>query len=319
MIILNLLTLIEIFIYQVKYQIIKPEEKKEEVKPEEKKEEIKPEEKKEEVKPEEKKDEIKPEEKKEEVKPEEKKEEPEKKEPPKIEGKPKTILMMKFITNFEKYSPYLTDLDIFTLGKVCKKFNKPCLEKLKQKIEKELETINKEGIKLTELTLSKVATKALASLNEKNHMEYFQKEETPEDIVILVYRILLQLINKEKDILNEKDNNKFWKLFRENLLKNSEKGIGDYIQNEFKNLDYSGENIHKLKIMCAGNEEKLGPVNIGKNDPTAKFICFLIKEALEYIKIFIGSNKNKKVNNSEAYKKYLEYLINKINEKLANL
>jgi len=227
--------------------------------------------------------------------------------------------MMKFITNFEKYSPYLTDLDIFTLGKVCKKFNKPCLEKLKQKIEKELETINKEGIKLTELTLSKVATKALASLNEKNHMEYFQKEETPEDIVILVYRILLQLINKEKDILNEKDNNKFWKLFREKLLKNSEKGIGDYIQNEFKNLDYSGENIHKLKIMCAGNEEKLGPVHIGKNDPTAKFICFLIKEALEYIKIFIGSNKNKKVSNSEAYKKYLEYLINKINEKLANL
>ena len=94
---------------------------------------------------------------------------------------------------------------------------------MKQKIEKELETINTEGIKLTELTLSKVATKALASLNEKNHMEYFQKEETPEDIVVLVYRILFQLINKEKEILNEKDNNKFWKLFRENLLKNSEK------------------------------------------------------------------------------------------------
>ena len=342
----------------------KPEEKKEEVKPEEKKEEVKPEEKKEEPKPEEKKEEIKPEDNKEIPKPEEKKEEikentevkkeeppkeeppkeepkkeeppknedQEKKEEPKVTGKPKTILMMKFISILDKYSPYLTDEDIYTIGKVSKKFYKPCLEKLKEinsqklsKEEKELESINAEGENsklINEFTLGKVATKALESLNDKSHTEYFQKEEVPGEAILLTYRILYQLINKEKDILKEKDNNKFWKLFRENLLKNSEKGIGNYIQNEFKNLDFSEENIHRLNCLCEGQEERLGPINIGKKDNTAKFICFLIKEALEYIKIVIGTSKNKKVNNSEVYKKYLEYIINKRKEdqkKLDNL
>ena len=321
----------------------KPEDKKEEMKSEDKKEEIKKEEnksadKKEETKPEElKKEDNKPEEKKEEIKEKEeikkeeppKKEEPEeKKEEPKITGKPKTILMMKFISILDKFSPYLTDQDIYSIGKTCSKFYKPCLEKLKEinsqklsKEQKELEAINTGNEKLlTEFTLGKVAVKALENLNQKEHSDYFQNEKAPDDAILLTYRILYQLINKEKDILNEKNNDKFWKLFRENILKNSEKGIGDFIQNEFKNLDFSEENIYRLNCLTEGQEERLGPINIGKKDNTAKFICFLIKEALEYIKIVIG--KSKKVSNSEVYKKYLEYIIKKREEnqkKLENL
>ena len=339
----------------------KKEDKKEEAKPEDKKEETKPEDKKEEMKSEDKKEEIKKEEnksadKKEETKPEElkkednnpeekkeeikenveiKKEEPpkkeeseEKKEEPKITGKPKTILMMKFISILDKFSPYLTDQDIYSIGKTCSKFYKPCLEKLKEinsqklsKEQKELEAINTGNEKLlTEFTLGKVAVKALENLNQKEHSDYFQNEKAPDDAILLTYRILYQLINKEKDILNEKNNDKFWKLFRENILKNSEKGIGDFIQNEFKNLDFSEQNIYRLNCLTEGQEERLGPINIGKKDNTAKFICFLIKEALEYIKIVIG--KSKKVSNSEVYKKYLEYIIKKREEnqkKLENL
>ena len=321
----------------------KPEDKKEEMKSEDKKEEIKKEEnksadKKEETKPEElKKEDNKPEEKKEEIKEKEeikkeeppKKEEPEeKKEEPKITGKPKTILMMKFISILDKFSPYLTDQDIYSIGKTCSKFYKPCLEKLKEinsqklsKEQKELESINTGNEKLlSEFTLGKVAVKALENLNQKEHSDYFQNEKAPDDAILLTYRILYQLINKEKDILKEKNNDKFWKLFRENILKNSEKGIGDFIQNEFKNLDFSEENIYRLNCLTEGQEERLGPINIGKKDNTAKFICFLIKEALEYIKIVIG--KSKKVSNSEVYKKYLEYIIKKREEnqkKLENL
>ena len=330
----------------------KPEDKKEETKPEDKKEEMKSEDKKEEIKKEEnksadkkeetkpgelKKEDNKPEEKKEEIKEKEeikkeeppKKEEPEeKKEEPKITGKPKTILMMKFISTLDKFSPYLTDQDIYSIGKTCSKFYKPCLEKLKEinsqklsKEQKELEAINTSNEKLlSEFTLGKVAVKALENLNQKEHSDYFQNEKAPDDAILLTYRILYQLINKEKDILNEKNNDKFWKLFRENILKNSEKGIGDFIQNEFKNLDFSEENIYRLNCLTEGQEERLGPINIGKKDNTAKFICFLIKEALEYIKIVIG--KSKKVSNSEVYKKYLEYIIKKREEnqkKLENL
>ena len=321
----------------------KKEDKKEEMKSEDKKEEIKKEEnksadKKEETKPGElKKEDNKPEEKKEEIKEnvEIKKEEPpkkeepeEKKEEPKITGKPKTILMMKFISILDKFSPYLTDQDIYSIGKTCSKFYKPCLEKLKEinsqklsKEQKELEAINTGNEKLlTEFTLGKVAVKALENLNQSFYSDYFQNEKAPDDAILLTYRILYQLINKEKDILKEKNNDKFWKLFRENILKNSEKGIGDFIQNEFKNLDFSEENIYRLNCLTEGQEERLGPINIGKKDNTAKFICFLIKEALEYIKIVIG--KSKKVSNSEVYKKYLEYIIKKREEnqkKLENL
>ena len=227
---------------------------------------------------------------------------------------------MKFVTKFDKFSPYLTEEDIYKIGTVSKAFNKPCLEKLKEineqklsKEEKELELINTnaDGAKLiTEFSLGKVAKKAFESLNEKIHKDYFEKEEVPGESIILTYRILFQLINKEKDILKENNNEKFWKLFRENLLKNSENGIGNYIQEEFKNLDFSEKNIHRLNCLCEGQEERLGPLNIGKKDNTAKFICFLIKEALEYIKIVIGTSRNKKLNNSEVYKKYLEYIIN---------
>ena len=219
----------------------------------------------------------------------------------------------------DKYSPYLNDQDIYSIGNVAKKFYKPCLEKLKEinsqklsKEEKELESINKDGAKLvTEFSLSKIAGKAIESLNEKTHTEYFQKEEAPGEAILLTYRIMYQLINKEKDILKENNNDKFWKLLRENILKNSEKGVGDFLQNEFKNLDFSEENIHKINCLCEGQEERLGPINITKKDNTAKFICLLNKDALEYIKISLGANKNKKVINSEVYKKYLEYIINK--------
>ena len=127
-------------------------------------------------------------------------------------------------------------------------------------------------------------------------------------------------MNKEKEILKEKDNVKFWKLFRESMLKHSEGGIGQYLQNEFKNLDFSEENIHKLYKLYEGQEKKLTPINIiSKKDLTGKYIIFLIKEALEYIKIDIGASKTKKISISEVYKKYLEYIIKKRKENQAKI
>ena len=331
----------------------KKEEKKDEIKKEEKNDDVKPEEKKEEIKQEEKKEEIKSEEKKEEIKSEEQKEpptkeeikeeppkneakaedkiepeEPKKNEEPKVTGKPNKILMMKFVSLLNKYIPYLTAEDIYTMGKVNKNFYKPCLEALKkmneQKLSKEKEEltlINQDTSKLIkEFTLSKLGAKALESLNNQIHTDYFKKEATPGEDILLCYRIYYQLINKEKDILKEKNLDKFWKLIRENLLKNSENGIGNYIQNEFKNLDFSVENIHKLNCLCEGQEERIGPINIGKKDSTTKFICLLVKEPLEYIKIITA--KTKKASISEAYQKYLEFIIKKREEdqiKLNNL
>ena len=229
---------------------------------------------------------------------------------------------------FDTFSSFLTEQEIYSIGKTSKKFRKFCLEKLKEintkklsKEQKELESINTGYEKLlTELTLGKVSKRCIVNLNEKDHTEYFQNEKAPDEAILLTYRILYQLINKEKNILKENNKEKFWRSFRESMLKNSEKGIGNFIQNEFKNLDFSKENIYRLNCLTEGQEERLGSIYIGWKDKTAKFISYLIKEALEYIKIFIG--KRKKVPNSEVYKKYLEYIIKKREEnkkKLENL
>ena len=227
------------------------------------------------------------------------------------------ILLTKFISKLDKYCPLLKEEDIINLSKVCKNFSKPCFKKLKEineqnlsREEKELETINKENQPLlTKFNLGKAAYKAIEALNDRYCIEYFKKEEIPDSDVLLLYRILYQLINKEKDILKVKDNAEFWKLFKEHLLKNSENGIGSYIQEQIKNFDFSEENIKTIYNLCEGKEERLTPLIIGKKDNTAKFICFLIRETLEYINISLGTFKIRK--KSEVYKKYLEYIINK--------
>ena len=297
----------------------KTEEKKEESKTEEKKEESKTEEKKEENKNEEKKEEIKPEEKKEEVKPEEKKQE--EKEPPKKENK---LLIAKFLSNLDKYAPFLTDKELLKVSSVSKKFSSSFLQKLKESInkkltkeEKDLEAINAENSKLlTEFKLGKIAEKVFETLNNSTHLEYFKKDEKLNSSLILEFRILYQLINKEKDILKVQDDNEFLKLFRESIVKNSENGIGEFLKNAFKNLDFSEENIYKIYCLYEGREGSLNPSIIGKKEKEnpAGYINLLIKDPLDYIGINIATGKAKKSTNSEVFKKYLEYVIKKRKE-----
>ena len=213
---------------------------------------------------------------------------------------------------------------MLTISKVSKKFSSSFLQKLKESInkkltkeEKELETLNTENAKLiNEFKLGKLGEKALENLNNKAHIEYFKKDEKLHSSIILEYRILYQLINKEKDILKVQDDNEFLKLFKENIIKNSEKGIGEFLKNEFKNLDFSEENIYKIHYLCEGQETSLSPTNIGKKEKEnpAGFINLLIKDPLDYIGININPGKNKKSSNSEVFKKYLEYAIKKRKE-----
>jgi hypothetical protein len=242
-----------------------------------------------------------------------------KKEEPKKEGKPNKILIMKILNEIDRYYPFLTGEELLTFSKVSKQFSKTFLPILKkynnEKIaneEKELEEIKKEEKKISEFKLGKAVLKAIESLNDKNNLEYLKNYETPNEYVILLYRIAFQLINKEKDILKIKDNNEFWKLCKENIIKNSEeKGIGEFLKNEFSNLDFSPVNINTIYSLCEGKEEKLMPL---KKEGVDGLIFFLVRYTLEYIGINIGNAKNKKVRANDTFQKYLEFSINKRKE-----
>ena len=148
------------------------------------------------------------------------------------------------------------------LSSLSKEFSKAYLPKLKEynnqklsKEEKDLETIKGDDKKVPEFSIGKAVLKVVDKLNETGNVDYFKKDEVPDEFVVLMYRILYQFINKEKDMLKVKDNKEFWKLFKEHIIKNSEKGIGEYLKNEFSKLDFSPENIDKIYSLCEGKEE----------------------------------------------------------------
>ena len=92
-----------------------------------------------------------------------------------------------------------------------------------------------------------------------------------------------QLLNKEKDIINTKNDNEFWDKVKKYF---SEKGkIGILLEQQFKELDFSNENMLSLNNLCEGKTNKLTLVYYSKLCPTTGLFVFVVKDALEYIGI----------------------------------
>ena len=222
----------------------------------------------------------------------------------------------KINLNLNKFAPFLTYSELLKVAAISKKFKTESLPKMKEMNNKELEEEKKEleALKanptnpITQFTMTKIALKAIESLNNNKEIEYFQSGEVPTHQILLLLRVLFQFINKEKEILETKEDNQFWKLLKENIIKNSEKGLGEYLQNELNNIDCSVENIHKIHCLCEGKEKILNPMAIPKKDNAPKLISLLVKELLEYIGISVGNKAEKKCNH-EIRQKYLEYII----------
>ena len=173
----------------------------------------------------------------------------------------------KINLNLKKFAPFLTYSELLKVASISNEFKKESLPKMKEMNNQQLEEEKKEleALKanptnpITQLTLTKIAVKAIESLNNSKELEYFQSDEVPTQQILLLLRVLYQFINKEKEILQVKEDSQFWKLLKENIIKNSEKGLGEYLQNEFNTIDYSTENIHKIHCLCEGKEKILNP------------------------------------------------------------
>ena len=186
-----------------------------------------------------------------------------------------------------------------------KKLDEEILE-YKKKLEEleskhSIEDLNKE---LSPFVLAKGAVKALELLNDPLYFKLFKNEETPQSDIILIYRIYLQLVNKEKEILLLKNDKDFWIKVKEYFSNFGEGKIGSIIEEQFKELDFSYENFVILDKICEGNINKLTPVYYSKLCPTTGLFVFLVKEALEYI----GVLQDKKTQPGRIYKN-LNYLI----------
>lgn len=62
---------------------------------------------------------------------------------------------------------------------------------------------------LTEFAIGRSAAKALELLNQEKYKDLFKKEATPQEDILIPYRIYFTLLNK-KDIICKEDS-EFWK------------------------------------------------------------------------------------------------------------
>ena len=159
-------------------------------------------------------------------------------------------------------------------------------------------------------------------LNGKNYLSKFESTPTPPEDILLIYRLFVQLLRqKHKDLVSEKDNDKFWNKLSVYFIQNSNEELGKLIEVEFKDIDLTDENISIIIDMCKPYQSILTPTYYSKNCPTTGLFVFLIKETLEYI----GAINEKKTQPSRLYMNY-QYKINivkgkqeKINEFIEKL
>jgi hypothetical protein len=157
------------------------------------------------------------------------------------------------------------------------------------------EELNNENF--NEFLLTRGSLKAIELLNDKLYFKLFKNENFPNIEIIIVYRIYFQLVNKEKNIIEENDIEIFWKKVKEYFINknNNNIQIGNLLENQFKQLDFSKENFVKIYNLCEGKINKLTPVYYSKICATTGLFIFLIKEALEYFGI-INDKKKTQIN-----------------------
>ena len=159
--------------------------------------------------------------------------------------------------------------------------------------------------------LSKNSLKSIEILDDIFHINIFKTEELkhPLDNIIFVYRLFMQLINKE-EITQIKDDKIFWSETRNYFLENCNNKVGSFIKEYVSEFDFTNENIYKLKKLSSGKEDKLKITNYENICQTTGLITFIIKDALEYC----GVIYNEKKTMPGITIGYLEYILEKLKE-----
>ena len=238
--------------------------------------------------------------------------------------KSSNTLFNKIISNYGKIINYLNNEEKKNLLLVSKDSAKFIIEILKELNKKQLEesenalnqfkSKNKEEEYIGEIPqfqLSRTGLKILEKLNEENNQKLFTSEEIPNKDIILIYRLFLQLVNKDKDIniKNIKDED-FWKIAKDKIFINKKGQFGEHIKEMINEIDFSCENLDATSNISKNYMDKLNAKYISNLSQTTGMFFVLIKEIFEYCGIF----ENKKTSLAIEYRR-LEYNLKKYKEK----
>ena len=159
--------------------------------------------------------------------------------------------------------------------------------------------------------LSKGSFQAIELLDDEAYNKIFKSKELkpPFDNIILIYRIFFQLMNN-KEIIEIKNDKKFWEEVSNYFLENDDNKLGYFIKDNVNEFDFTNENIFKLKKLIKGQEDKLKPTIYENICETTGLIAFIIKDALEYCGVIYNEEKI----NPGMTISYLEFIREKLKE-----
>ena len=158
--------------------------------------------------------------------------------------------------------------------------------------------------------LSFKSKKALELLNDKLYLEFFinYKRKKPNENIIQIYKLFTQLLNKtgfdievSNLILLFNNSEKFWFNFSKFIILKANGKLGDYILKEISKLDFSKQNLEKIKELVKSMIYLLNPTNFTKDNPTTALIVFVLKDIIEFLG-FLNPN----IENLQKLKIYIE-------------
>lgn len=210
--------------------------------------------------------------------------------------------VLNFILINKFYGVYFIDEIINRIEKMKLILNKEIDSEIKE-VDKS-ENYNK--IELKEFVLSNKAKKALYLLDERSYMDIFNVRRNninnntyqpirnrtytnsiPNDNVIKIYQILMQLTNKQELLTYINNKEVFWQKLCNYFNINAKGQFGTFIINLIEHFDYSKENREKVVKMSSQNLQLFTPSFFTKLCSTTALLVFALKDVMEYIGINI--------------------------------
>lgn len=162
--------------------------------------------------------------------------------------------------------------------------------------------------------LSSSAFKALELLNQKAYYTAFHAARVANAEVLLVYKVYFMLRNNNEAIVNGSDKDELWLKVREYFIwQRKDMSLGQFVQSEIREMDYSDKNIYKVKLFCKPHVNVLNPLYYSKMCPTTGVFAFLVKEVLEYMGV-VGGTERRKYRNVRYEMSLIEEKIEKIKQ-----
>lgn len=157
-----------------------------------------------------------------------------------------------------------------------------------------------------EFILSNKAKKALYLLDERSYMDIFKVRKhnnnnnvylpirnrtnsntIPNDNVIKIYQILMQLTNKQEILSYMNNKELFWEKVCNYFNINAKGQFGTFIMNLIEHFDYSKENRMKVVKISSQYLHLFTPSYFTKICSTTALLVFALKDVMEYIGINI--------------------------------